>query len=67
MPTWVLIVIFLSEGHTVGITSIPGYDSESDCLAAGVAVQREERVTDKPYIRFHCIAGPKNKGRMKSG
>jgi hypothetical protein len=28
-------------------------------LAAGIAVQRDERVTDNPYIRFHCIGGPK--------
>jgi hypothetical protein len=59
MPTWVLILIFLSDGHAVGLTSVPGYDSERDCLAAGVAVQRDERVTDNPYIRFHCIVGPK--------
>jgi len=62
MPTWVLILIFLFDGHTVGITSVPGYDSERDCLAAGVAVQRDERATDNPYIRFHCIVGPKSKG-----
>ena len=59
MPTWVLILIFLSEGHAVGITNIPGYQSEKDCLGAGVAVQRDERAGDNPYIRFHCIVGPK--------
>lgn len=63
MPTWTLVLmVFYSTGPSAdvdprGITSIPGYTSESECIAAGVAAMK--LALNRTRITPTCIPGPK--------
>ena len=62
MPTWTLVLMVLySTGPSTdveprAITSVSGYASESECIAAGVAAMKLAH--SKTRITPVCIPGP---------
>jgi hypothetical protein len=65
MSTWALIIMIFLDRQPIGITSVPGYPSNQQCLEASVTLQQEDSVLNeqtvgyKHFLRFHCIEVPK--------
>ena len=65
MPTWTLVLMVLySTGPSTDVepramTSIPGYTSEGECTAAGVAAMK--LAMSKPASRRPAYLGPRSK------
>jgi hypothetical protein len=56
MKTWVLILMLFTKpgGVPVGITSVPGYIHQGDCMKAGLFLQE---VRTEAFV-FTCTYGP---------
>jgi len=57
METWVL-VIGIAGGSSMPLTTVPGYQTQDQCTAAGRGINLRDKMANQRAVTW-CIPGPR--------